>query len=174
MIAALFVETGGAYFNLPGVDAWDVVRDARKYNGPWPVVAHPPCARWGALAHVVERKQGYRIGDDNGCFAHALASVLRWGGVIEHPAYSKAWAWFALPRPVPGCWQQTLDGSWVSEVYQRNYGHPAYKNTWLYYVGDTAPKDLDWREPLPAIARCGGGKATDKRHIAYNESSTSS
>jgi len=40
-IAALFVETGGSYFNLPGVDAWDQARDARKYHGPHPVVAQP-------------------------------------------------------------------------------------------------------------------------------------
>ena len=29
MIAALFVETDGCYFGLPGVDPWDVARDAR-------------------------------------------------------------------------------------------------------------------------------------------------
>ena len=43
MIAALFVETGGVYFGLPNVDPWDEERDARLYDGPWPVVAHPPC-----------------------------------------------------------------------------------------------------------------------------------
>ena len=40
-IAALFVETDGSYFNLPGVDAWDQARDARKYHGPHPVAAQP-------------------------------------------------------------------------------------------------------------------------------------
>lgn len=39
MIAALYVETGGCYFGLPDVDPWDELRDARKYEGPWSVVA---------------------------------------------------------------------------------------------------------------------------------------
>jgi hypothetical protein len=43
MIAALYVEKNGCYFNLPGVDPWDVKRDARLYDGPYPVIAHPPC-----------------------------------------------------------------------------------------------------------------------------------
>lgn len=47
MIAALFVAVGGGYFGLPDVDPWDAERDARLYAGPWPVVAHPPCERWG-------------------------------------------------------------------------------------------------------------------------------
>jgi hypothetical protein len=51
MIAALFVERNGIYFGIPGVDPWDERRDARTYAGPWPVVAHPPCARWGRYWH---------------------------------------------------------------------------------------------------------------------------
>jgi hypothetical protein len=42
LIAALYVETGGVYYGLPDVDPWDEARDARLYDGPWPVVAHPP------------------------------------------------------------------------------------------------------------------------------------
>ena len=41
MLAALFVETNGCYWDLPGVDPWDIIRDARLYPGPFPVVAHP-------------------------------------------------------------------------------------------------------------------------------------
>ena len=47
MIAALYVETDGAYFGLDGVEPWDETKDARRYTGPLPVVAHPPCQRWG-------------------------------------------------------------------------------------------------------------------------------
>ena len=53
MIAALYVQRGGIYWDLPDVDPWDEARDARLYAGPWPVVAHPPCARWCRLAGLV-------------------------------------------------------------------------------------------------------------------------
>src|SRR5215472_11710687 len=96
-IAALYVERGGVYWDLPGVDAWDEERDARLYAGPWPVVAHPPCQRWCLLAGLVEHMYGYKRGDDGGTFAAALESVRRFGGVLEHPAYSAAWAEFDLP-----------------------------------------------------------------------------
>lgn len=39
MIAALFVEEDGVYTKLPGVDAWGVGRDARRYRGPHRVIA---------------------------------------------------------------------------------------------------------------------------------------
>ena len=67
MIAALYVELGGAYYGLPGVDPWDQARDARKYSGPWPVVAHPPCERWGRFWHGSPRKpHQFKLGDDAG------------------------------------------------------------------------------------------------------------
>jgi len=50
MIAALYVQTDGCYFGIDGVDPWGEPRDARRYDGPYPVIAHPPCQRWGALA----------------------------------------------------------------------------------------------------------------------------
>lgn len=83
MVAALFVERGGVYFGLPGVDPWDEQRDARLYDGPWPVVAHPPCSRWCQLAYIIEKRWGHKVGDDGGTFAFALDAVRRYGGVLE-------------------------------------------------------------------------------------------
>lgn len=45
MIAALFVQRGGVYFGLDDVDPWDESRDARRYAGPYPVVAGRARAR---------------------------------------------------------------------------------------------------------------------------------
>jgi hypothetical protein len=144
-VAALYVETNGVYYGLEDVDPWDEARDARLYDGPWPVVAHPPCSTWCQLASVNEVRWGKRIGDDGGCFKAALEAVHRFGGVLEHPAYSLAWTHYDLPRPERGSWQQPLWGpGLVTEVSQSAYGHAARKRTWLYLVGD--PVTLDWRD----------------------------
>lgn len=149
MIAALFVQKNGCYFGLDGVDPWDEQRDARRYAGPHPVVAHPPCARWCALAGLVEARTGKRRGEDGGCFASALASVRRWRGVLEHPAWSAAWRAHDLPEPDPvGGWQRDIHGGWCCHVEQRWYGHRARKATWLYAVGCDVPS-LRWG-PGPA------------------------
>ena len=154
MVAALYVETDGVYYGLPDVDPWDEQRDARNYDGPHPVVAHPPCNKWSPLAYINRRRlPNYEIGDDGGCFAAALEAVRTYGGVLEHPAGSIAWRRYGLPRPRPGSWQQTIPWNrlaaygyeWVTEVDQGCYGHRARKRTWLYYVGLTPPP-LDWRE----------------------------
>jgi hypothetical protein len=147
MIAALFVARGGVYFDpsLAGeVDPWDEARDARLYAGPHPVVAHPPCSRWCRLAGLVEARWGHRRGDDGGCFASALASVRRFGGVLEHPAYSDAWAAHDLPAPpTSGGWARDMFGGWSCYVEQGHYGHLARKPTWLYAcVADPPP--LRW------------------------------
>jgi hypothetical protein len=157
MIAALYVQTGGCYFGLPNVDPWDEARDARLYDGPWPVVAHPPCQRWGkmwfgqplAVKLTGKRKE---LGDDGGCFAAALAAVRRFGGVLEHPEHSRAWDHFELIEPprnggwIVADWQ----GGWTCCVEQGRYGHYARKPTWLYAVGCELPS-LDWGKGKPRL-----------------------
>ena len=142
MVAALYVEASGPYSGRQDVDPWPIERDARQYAGPWPVVAHPPCERWGRYwsggpSAAVRRG----LGDGAGCFAAALASVRAWGGVLEHPQGSAAGAAHGLLAPprgggwVPaGDWQ-----GWTCCVEQGHYGHPARKATWLYAVDCDLP-----------------------------------
>ena len=154
LIAALFVETAGVYFDAPMVDPWDKARDARTYPGPCPVVAHPECQRWGRFWHGSTRKPNqFKFGDDGGCFKAALTSVRQYGGVIEHPADSGAWnrpdhskrPGFGLPIPKrAGGWSDTDEfGGRSCCVDQGHYGHAARKRTWLYAVGIDF-RDLIW------------------------------
>lgn len=164
--AALFVETGGCYFDLPGVDPWDKERDARFYRGPWPVVAHPPCERWGRYWHGSPRKpHQYRMGDDGGCFEAALRSLVLCGGVLEHPADSHAWdkEFFDLPRPPDHGWL-LAGGFAVARVEQGHYGHMSRKATWLLAHEPVTLPDLIWgraeqRLHPTALAKYGYAKA---------------
>lgn len=167
MIAALFVDPSGVYVGLPGVDPWDEARDARLYPGPYPVVTHPPCQRWGRYWHGSPRKpHRYRLGDDGGCFEAALAAVRSWGGVLEHPRDSRAWEYFGLAKPPrSGGWVQADDvGGWTCCVEQGRYGHPiSSKPTWLYAAHALLP-DLRWgpaerRLPQWMVERYGYEKA---------------
>lgn len=145
-VAALYVNTDGPYFNLLGVDPWDEARDARRYDGPYPVVAHPPCERWGKFWHGSTRTpHQYRLGADQGCFAAALQAVRTWGGVLEHPACSHAWRYFGLARPpLSGGWVEAdAFGGWTCQVEQGFYGHASRKPTWLYAVRTNLP-ELAW------------------------------
>lgn len=154
MIAALYVETNGCYFGLPGVDPWDQARDARLYAGPHPVVAHPPCERWGRFWNggIAWRGEPKKLGDDAGCFAAALTAVRVWGGVLEHPAGSQAWKTFGIKAPpAAGGWVAAdWCGGWTCQVDQGSYGHEAQKPTWLYANGAALPS-LRWGMSSPAI-----------------------
>lgn len=150
MIAALYVERDGAYFGLDHIDPWDEARDARKYAGPYSVVAHPPCQRWGKLwagqpLHIKRTGERKIKGDDDGCFAAALASVRAFGGVLEHPWGSQAWAHFGLNVPErSGGWiMADFLGGWTCCVEQGQYGHYARKPTLLYAFGTDLPS-LRW------------------------------
>jgi hypothetical protein len=133
---------------MPASRAWTCgMRRATRarYGGTFPVVAHPPCQRWGRFFHGGPSAPHTRkLGDDGGCFAAALASVRRWGGVLEHPAHSHAWLAHGLPwPPATGGWQRDVVGGWCCHVEQGHYGHASRKATWLYAVGGELP-DLIW------------------------------
>lgn len=145
-VAALFVEAGGCYYGLDGVDPWDIRRDARLYDGPHPVVAHPPCQLWTNFAALNFKRYGgehNRPGNDSGCFGAALSHVRKYGGVLEHPAGSRAWSAFFLAKPSGTGWAHVGAGEYVCEVWQSAYGHRARKRTWLFYCG-RRPRELRW------------------------------
>lgn len=149
-VAALYVQTGGSYFNLEGVTPVDEEEDARMYGGPHPIVAHPPCQRWGKMwkgqPGNIKRGKIERKGDDAGCFKSALFDVRRFGGVLEHPEHSHAWVHFGLTKPPrKGGWVKADEfGGWTCRVEQGRYGHFCPKPTWLYVFGVDPLPNLRW------------------------------
>ena len=177
MIAALFVETDGAYFGLPDVDPGDIVRDARSYQGPHAVVAHPPCQLWGPFAAVNYKRWGgehNKPGADQGCFVAALRSVVTYGGFLEHPLTSRAWKTYGIEIPSAPEWHRHGLHEWTCQVWQSAYGHRANKATGLLYAGARPPFDLDWRR-TPGSHQIGyqdqRGKSRNKPTVGKKEAS---
>lgn len=84
---------------------------------------------------MLHGKPGQKLlGDDDGCFAHALWCVRTFGGVLEHPEASHAFRFFGLPIPKTGSGWTEPDyyGGRSFCVAQGHYGHRAQKLTWLY------------------------------------------
>lgn len=123
-VVVLYVDPRGPYPALVA-DWYDAERDARTYEGPWPVVAHPPCGPWGRLRHLSRH-------DDPSLALRAVDQVRKCGGVLEHPAGSLLFSAVGLPIPgeLPDAW-----GGRSIEVCQCDWGHVARKRTWLYIVG---------------------------------------
>lgn len=132
MIAVLFARADSVYKQLPGVDVFDVERDARTWNGGCPVVAHPPCRAWGRLRKFAKPRP-----DEKDLARWAVAQVRKFGGVLEHPAASTLWQDQDLPPPG----KRDAFGGWTLPVTQYWFGHRAEKATWLYIVG-VEPRDI--------------------------------
>jgi hypothetical protein len=146
-VAALYVEENGVYANLQDVEVWGISRDARLYAGPHPVVAHPPCERWGRYADGGWAARDKRIaGADGGCFEAAFAAVRKLGGVLEHPEGSSAFDAFGIPKPDRGGgWKRSHNWAvFTCCVEQRHYGHRARKATWLVAATDGVLPELIW------------------------------
>src|SRR5690606_17205757 len=182
-VAALYVDKLGCYPKMYGVDCWDESRDARLYDGPHPVVAHPPCGPWSRLRHL------YR-GNEHDCAPRAVEQVRRWGGVLEHPAGSKLWDQCGLPKPdvepseggrlfgvaraISGYRNERGDftdsfGGYTIEVDQVEWGHVARKRTWLYLIG--VPREALEAPPFqgrePTHACTGGRDYPGRKHRGY-------
>lgn len=137
-VAALYVDPRrGPYASIPGVDLWDIERNAKAYPGPHPIVAHPPCGPWGPLSWNCTKQ-------DPTCGPIAVDQVIRWGGVLEHPKGSKLWQHCNLPTPFQSI-PLFAPRVWALSIDQCRFGHPCLKPTWLLFAG-VAPSSLP---PLP-------------------------
>ncbi|MCE1226217.1 MAG: hypothetical protein LWW87_06985 [Geobacteraceae bacterium] len=124
-VAVLFARKTSYYKQLPGVDVYDIDRDAFTFLGGVPVVAHPPCRTWGKLSHMATSA---RPGEKE-LALFAIEQIRKNGGVLEHPKYSKL---FKLLPPVG---QYDSFGGFVLGVNQSWWGHNGEKPTLLYICG---------------------------------------
>jgi len=145
-VSVLYCDPRSVYRTLV-VDWWDEARDARRYGGPNPIVAHPPCGPWGRLRHM-----SHGAGRDLAPLA--VRQVRQWGGVLEHPFGSLLWKQCDLPRP--GELPDAFGGRTI-EVCQCDWGHVARKRTWLYLVGLTG-SPLTWPPPHEPTHWISGGR----------------
>ena len=131
-VAVLFARADSIYKTLPGVDVWDAERDARAYDGPHPVVAHPPCRAWGRLRTFANPRP-----DERNLARLAVALVREFGGVLEHPAGSTLRPSQRLPAPGV----RDSYGGWTLAAPQKWWGHKAEKASWFYVAG-CEPQDV--------------------------------
>lgn len=135
-VAVLCARRDSYYRQLPTCDVYTIDRDARSFPGGLQVIAHPPCRSWGRLRTFANYNEAeHQLGP------FAVTQVRRWGGVLEHPAWSTLWPAAGLPRPGE---RDTFAG-WTLDVDQHWWGHRARKHSWLYIVGCN-PRDIP---PLP-------------------------
>ena len=131
-VAVLFARSDSTYKTMSHADVYDMERDARTYDGPHPVVAHPPCRAWGRLRAFANPRP-----DERNLARLGVALVREFGGVLEHPAGSTLWDAQRLPKPG----QRDVYGGWTLAAPQFWWGHKAEKSTWFYIVG-CDPKDI--------------------------------
>lgn len=155
VVAVLFCRGDSVYKTLPGCDAWDAERDARNYQGPTPVVAHPPCRGWGCLRMMSKASE-----EEKALGPWSVEQVRKWGGVLEHPRGSTLWRAVGLPRPGLS---QDLYGGFALSVDQHWWGHRAQKATWLYVCGlrraDVPPMPLHFGHAPNVVTNIHGLRA---------------
>lgn len=165
-VSILFARHDSIYKTLPGCDVWDAARDARGYQGPNPVVAHPPCRAWGGLRHFAKPRD-----DEKDLARFAVAVVRKYGGILEHPRASTLWADQELPAPGG---ERDAYGGWTMIVRQSDWGHRAEKMTALYIVGVEPAEMPAWginlAEPTHVVAtghKLRKGDPRYRKHLSH-------
>ncbi len=131
-VVALFCRSDSVYKTIAGVDVWDKERDARKWQGGRPIIAHPPCRAWGRLRHCAKAPPG-----EKALALWAVSQVRKYGGVLEHPMHSTLWSEAGLPAEG----MKDAHGGFTIIVDQFWFGHRARKRTLLYICG-CKPSDV--------------------------------
>lgn len=152
-VVVLFARSDSVYKTLAGCDVWDEQRDATKWQGGCPVVAHPPCRTWGRLRHLASKAPAH----EHGMAIWAVEQVRKWGGVLEHPMGSTLFKELGLP--IHGGLPDEHGGITV-EIDQYHWGHLARKRTWLYIVGTKSlpPMPHKTGKPTHVVASYNHGK----------------
>ncbi|MFA7238710.1 MAG: hypothetical protein WC091_01250 [Sulfuricellaceae bacterium] len=152
-VAVLFARADSIYKTLPQCDVWDAERDARRWPGGCPVVAHPPCRAWGQLRHLAKPRP-----DEKALALFAVDQVRQYGGVLEHPKQSTLWPVAGLPRPG----ERDGYGGWTLPIHQYWFGHRSDKPSLLYIVG-CDPGDVPTMPLVLGRAPCRIGSAGRRR-----------
>lgn len=114
MITVLCVMKNSIYKGMPGMDPWDEERDAFRYHGSNPIIAHAPCQQWSRMKAFAKDDK-----DEKELAYFCLKWVIRNGGVFEHPHGSSFFKEVGIKPTI------CVDQSW--------FGFPARKRTWLYF-----------------------------------------
>lgn len=158
-IAVLCAATNSIYKTLPGLEVYDIKRDARTFQGGMPVVAHPPCRGWSAYcshqAHATEEEKQLGV--------WCAEQVRQWGGVLEQPAHSRLFQ--AAGLPLPG--QSSPCGGFTLDIEQAWWGYPMKKRTWLFFAGIA---QFDLAVPYrPHDSRSGEGDRRRQQRMSKNQ-----
>lgn len=140
-LAALFVCSGSPYPAL-GLDCYDLVRDARTYEGSGRVICHPPCRAWGRYKAVAKPREG-----EKALAVWAMELVRRNGGILEHPLSSSLW-------------RHLQPGDCTVTIRQADFGHRSEKLTRLLFAG---------LGPMPALPPANLGPYVEVERLCRQE-----
>lgn len=115
-ISVLCVMQKSNYYLIPGLDLWDIDRDAYNFTGTNPVIVHPPCAQWSKMKWYAKDDPRQKE-----LAFFCLEKVKQNGGILEHPAGSSFFKTAGIKPTI------SVNQSW--------FGFRGRKTTWLYFHG---------------------------------------
>lgn len=131
-VAVLFARADSIYKTMPGLEVYDMERDARTFPGGMPIVGHPPCRAWGVLKHMAKPRH-----DEKDLARWCIDRIREEGGVLEHPYGSALWK----DKGLAGPGEYDDFGGTTLSFPQLWFGHQMNKYS-KFYVCGISPKDV--------------------------------